>query len=55
MAVGSACFLATAIIVAWKMPRHNPGQPAPVGQASAAPTLPSAAAAQGGGLHALEQ
>jgi EmrB/QacA subfamily drug resistance transporter len=27
MAVGSACVLATAVIVAWKMPRHHPAQP----------------------------
>ena len=27
MAVGSACVLATAVIVAWKMPRHNRAQP----------------------------
>jgi EmrB/QacA subfamily drug resistance transporter len=28
MAVGSACVLATAVIVAWKMPRHHPARPA---------------------------
>jgi hypothetical protein len=28
MAVGSACVLATAVVVAWKMPRHNPTPPA---------------------------
>ena len=28
MAVGSACVLATAVIVAWKLPRHRPAQPA---------------------------
>jgi EmrB/QacA subfamily drug resistance transporter len=27
MAVGSACVLATAVIVAWTMPRHHPAQP----------------------------
>jgi len=28
MAVGSACVLAIAVVVAWKMPRHNPAPPA---------------------------
>ena len=27
MLVGSSCVLATAVVVAWKMPRHNPAQP----------------------------
>jgi hypothetical protein len=27
MFVGSACVLATAVVVAWKMLRHNPAQP----------------------------
>ena len=26
MGVGSACVLATAVVVAWKMPRPGPGQ-----------------------------
>ena len=26
MLVGSSCVLATAVVVAWKMPRHNPAQ-----------------------------
>jgi hypothetical protein len=30
MLVGSACVLATAAIVAWKMPRHRPKQPEPL-------------------------
>jgi hypothetical protein len=51
MTVSSACVLATAV-VAWKMPRHNPAQPAQAGQASATPTQPSAASAQAGGAHA---
>jgi EmrB/QacA subfamily drug resistance transporter len=46
MAVGAACVLATAVIVAWKMPRHHPAQPDQVGQASATPTQPSPVSAQ---------
>jgi hypothetical protein len=52
MAVGAACVLATAVIVAWKMPRHHPAQPTQVGQASATPTLPSPVSAQTDAAHA---
>jgi hypothetical protein len=35
MAVGAACVLATAVIVAWKMPRHNPARPTQPGHPAA--------------------